>query len=568
MTIIIEAVATGTNLIRATTGPIATSVYVDPVADGPSVTASPDPAFEGAAFDLNIALAERDIDGSETLDGFAYVRLNNGAALVGVFPLVAIDDADATIDGQSLVGFYRVPAPSLATLQALGAPGWHGSVNIEIAAVARDNSSPADPTPDADNTQLSLITVATAIAAVANAPIIPASIPTVSGNEDAAGGIPLSGLSAALDDVVTTNGGEQLSVVISGAPLGTRFSSGTNNGDGSWTIPVSALATLRIIPPLDYSGRMSLSLNAVALELSNGDEATSSVAFFVDVTPVADSVEILTPNVVVPAAGLAAVPMNVRMQDDSGLSALETAPELLRVTFTGVPTGAFFVASHGGTLTEPTTGTWIFTGTEAQANALQVASGPNVAAGTSTVLISAVTIDGASTLATPVLDSFELTFAAPSNPGTSVAGTGSGETLSGGAGNDVITGLGGGDTLSGLGGIDRLQGGTGADNLSGGSGRDLFIWSTGDTVGGADTISDFTNGVDGDAIDVSALLVGFNAQTAVLSEYLRLKPGDATTIQVDADGDIGGANFVDLATLTGATGLDVDAMRQNGNLIV
>lgn len=568
MPVTIEAVATGTNLVRSSTGPLAIDIYVDPVADGTAIAATPVAGIEDLPVALNLALAARDLDGSETIDSYAYVRLDNGATLIGGYALVTGADVDASVDGQNLVGFYRVPIADVGGLQIRGAANWHGAVGVEVAAVSRDQSSPADPTPDADNLALDFATFSVTIAADADAPVVPATIPASSGTEDAAGGIALTGLSASLVDTQSANGGEILSVVISGAPSGTRFSAGFNNGDGSWTIPAAALATLRIVPPLDYAGTMALTLTAIALESSNGDEAQSSRGFLVTVTPEADTVEILTPDVTVGVGGSAALALNVRMQDDSGSAVGETRPELIEITFSGVPAGLFLVAGLGGTLTAGTPGTWVFVGSEAQSNALSLASGPGTAAGTYNVLLSAVTIDGVDRLDTPVLDSFLLSVAAPTNAGQALTGTSGGNTLSGGAGNDLILGLGGADTISGGGGLDRIAGGQGADSLAGGGGRDIFSWAAGDLTGGPDTITDFTVGIGGDALDLGALLSGYNAQSSVLADFVRISPLNAQRIQVDIDGSGGGGSFVDVVTLQGVIGLNVALLQQNGNLIV
>ena len=227
------------------------------------------------------------------------------------------------------------------------------------------------------------------------------------------------------------------------------------------------------------------------------------------------------------------------------------------------------MATAGGTVVDNGSGQWTFRGSESQSNALQIASGPGTVAGTYNVLMSAVTIDGASTLAQPVLDNFQLVVTAPTTAGLTLTGTTGVNALAGGAGNDILSGLGGNDTLTGGAGIDRITGGTGVDAMTGGTGRDTFIWVAGDVaVGTVDTISDFTNGAGGDALDLSAALTGFNAQSSVLSDFVRLNPGNSQRIQIDANGAVGGASFVDVVTLTGAVGLNIDAMRQNGNLIV
>jgi len=555
MNITIEAVATNASLQRATTGATTVPIAVDPVADGVAIGALPDAGAEDIAVDLNIALAERDIDGSEAIGGDVYVRLSNGATLVGGYPVVGAGDSDATIDGTSLVGFYRVPASAVAGLQMQPAAHWHGTVTVEVAAYSTE---PVDPTPDADNTQLDVHAFAVTVAAVADAPAVTAPV-SVAGNEDTA--IAIAGLSAALVDTNATNGAEVLSVKISGVPAGSRFSAGSNNGDGSWTIPVAALPTLQITPPLHYSGTMTLTLTAIALELANGDEAQSSVAFNVVVAPKADAVEILAENVAVDSSGSAALELNVRMADGNGTHPGENPPESIQITFTAVPTGVSLVAGGGGSFANPTPGTWVFTGTEAEANAIEANVGATATGGTYTVQLSAVTLDGADTLATAVTDTFQL--AVPQV----MTGDGVANTLTGGAGTQILFGLGGADTLNGGADADRIVGGSGADILTGGGGADRFGYGAGDLGTGVDTITDFANGPGGDAIDVAALLSGFDPGSSVLSDFVQVtQAAGNSTIRIDSNG--GGDSFQDLVILQGVTGLDVNTMRTNGNLIV
>jgi Ca2+-binding RTX toxin-like protein len=461
----------------------------------------------------------------------------------------------------SLVGWYRVPTSALASLSVQPAANWHGTIGIEIAAATRE---PTDDN-DGDTTLLRVASGSIAVTAVADAPLVPASIATASGGEDTS--IALTGLSAALRDTVTTNGGEALSVSISGVPLGTLFSAGSNNGDGSWTIPVSALATLQITPPTDFSGTMNLSLNAFSIETSNGNQATSSVPFAVTVTPVADSALILVLDATLGASGFVPLTTNVRMDDDRGTLPGETPPELIEITFSNVPAGVLLAAANGGRITDNGNGSWTFLGTEAQSNALGFASGPGTAPGTSSIDVSVVTRDGASVLATPVTDSFQLTIAAPTTAGQALTGTSGNNTLTGGAGNDVLSGLGGNDTLNGGAGMDTLIGGAGSDTMDGGPGADRFVYASGDlAVGTVDTITGFTTGLGGDSVDVSALLSGFNAQTSILSDYVRVAAGNR--IEVDVNGATGGSSFVAVATLAGMSGLTADTLRANGNLIV
>ena len=586
----VEAVATGTNLLKASTSAVL-HMPVVPVADGVRVTSAPDAGLEDVAVSLHLGLGasptgnaadigEVDTDGSETTGSAAYVRLDNGATLLGAYTVVAAGDADATVDGHSVVGYARVPYASLATLQALPANNWHGTLGVTVVTVSTDQLTYTDPATgnpvSVSDDMASVHTFSVAVTAVADAPLLTVPATTPSGNEDSA--IALSGLSAALDDTVVTNGGEILSVKISGVPSGTTFNFGSNNGDGSWTIPSDKLATLTVTPPLNFSGTMHLALEAYAIESSNGDTAHSSLSFDVSVTPVADTFEILAKDISVAGTGVAALDLNVRMVDQNALTGAgglptytgETLPELIRMSFGSVPTGMFLVPSSGGEVRDLGSGSWSFTGTQAQANALQIASGPGTGAGTATVTISAVSLDGSSTLGTPITDTFRLTVAAPTAAGSTYTGTSGADVQDWSAhtGNDIMLGGAGSDTLLAGSGINRITGGQGSDTMTGGTGSDSYIWETGDDAGGAlDVIINFQLGQGKDHLDLSRLLTGFSQQTSNLDNFVSVK-ADGQTIQIDASGS--GASFHDVVTLQGAalTQSDLHTMVNNGNLIV
>lgn len=131
------------------------------------------------------------------------------------------------------------------------------------------------------------------------------------------------------------------------------------------------------------------------------------------------------------------------------------------------------------------------------------------------------------------------------------------------AGNS-ITGNANANTLSGLGGDDILDGGIGSDTLTGGVGADIFTFSA--TDGASDTVTDF-NRLQGDKIDISDLLTGFDPLADDITQFVRIDTvGTGSVLFVDADG--GGDSFVQIATLTRATGLtDEDALLTAGVLI-
>jgi hypothetical protein len=107
----------------------------------------------------------------------------------------------------------------------------------------------------------------------------------VTGKEGAS--IPIPDLTATLvDDAVLTHMKKKCQVMRN-VPENSLFSAGSNNGDGSWTIPADSLSSR------DHTARV-LCWNHDAhvcsnrLELSNGDEATICLVTVTVVTPIAD----------------------------------------------------------------------------------------------------------------------------------------------------------------------------------------------------------------------------------------------------------------------------------------
>jgi Ca2+-binding RTX toxin-like protein len=99
--------------------------------------------------------------------------------------------------------------------------------------------------------------------------------------------------------------------------------------------------------------------------------------------------------------------------------------------------------------------------------------------------------------------------------------------------DNVLTGTSGDNILIGGDGNDTIRGGQGMDVLYGhGSGvtqgldNDIFVWGSGDAGSNAsDIIRDFTawNGTSGDKLDLSALLVGYQAGTSDLSQWISVQ---------------------------------------------
>jgi Ca2+-binding RTX toxin-like protein len=112
--------------------------------------------------------------------------------------------------------------------------------------------------------------------------------------------------------------------------------------------------------------------------------------------------------------------------------------------------------------------------------------------------------------------------------------------------DDILTGTTTADLLIGGDGNDTIRGGQGNDVLYGhgigltqGLDNDIFVWGSGDAgLGATDVIRDFTawNGTSGDKLDLTALLVGYQAGTSDISQWISVQNG---------------------VTLPGATGWDV-----------
>ncbi|MDO9468308.1 MAG: tandem-95 repeat protein [Thiobacillus sp.] len=90
----------------------------------------------------------------------------------------------------------------------------------------------------------------------------------------------LAPIAASLTD---SDGSETLTARISGLPTGARFTSGTDNGDGSWTFTAAQLSNITLLPPENYSGTLNLTVTAIATEMANGSTASTSQALSITI---------------------------------------------------------------------------------------------------------------------------------------------------------------------------------------------------------------------------------------------------------------------------------------------
>jgi len=147
-----------------------------------------------------------------------------------------------------------------------------------------------------------------------------------------------------------------------------------------------------------------------------------------------------------------------------------------------------------------------------------------------------------------------------------IDGTAGNDTLAGNVGPDELNGLAGNDHLSDGAGNDTLNGGLGNDTLDGGLGSDMFVFQS--LKDAKDTITDFQAGKSGDALDIHELLAGFGGGSDA-NDFVHLaESGGNTTVQVDANGAVGGSKFTDVCVLAGVTGTTVNNLVDDGNLIL
>jgi Ca2+-binding RTX toxin-like protein len=136
-----------------------------------------------------------------------------------------------------------------------------------------------------------------------------------------------------------------------------------------------------------------------------------------------------------------------------------------------------------------------------------------------------------------------------------LVGTTGADTISALGGNDILVGRDGADILNGDSGSDMLLGGSGNDTLRGGLGNDILAGGIGADhftyaetgLANSDNIVDYSY-VEGDTLDLSALLDAAFVAGQPVSDFVRGVQFGSSIVAVDIDG--GGNSFVDVATLT------------------
>lgn len=144
-------------------------------------------------------------------------------------------------------------------------------------------------------------------------------------------------------------------------------------------------------------------------------------------------------------------------------------------------------------------------------------------------------------------------------------GLGGDDALQGKRGDDFLFGNAGDDKLKGGDGNDYFDGGIGVDRLTGGAGADIFALNN---YEGVDRIKDFEKGAGGDTLDLRDLLNDYELGDAI-TDYVHARSTGAgnTIISFDADG-AGAGSAIDMAKLKGVTGVDIQTLFDQGQILI
>lgn len=154
--------------------------------------------------------------------------------------------------------------------------------------------------------------------------------------------------------------------------------------------------------------------------------------------------------------------------------------------------------------------------------------------------------------------------------GLHLSGNGSNNSIKGAGTADTIDGNAGNDTIHAYAGNDIIYGGGGTDSLYGEDGADVFTFEASSAFSASDTIYDFNTGQN-DAIDLSDVLDGFfTPGVDAITDFVQITTSSSNSLlKVDQDGTANGTNFVQIALISGVTGLtDEAALVTAGRLIV
>ena len=298
------------------TGTISVSVAAD--ADAPSLDLAAASGSEDTAIPLSIDAEVT--DSSETLS-ISISDIPDGATLTYV------DDAGATQTITVAGGSADLTADQLNGLSITPPADSNEDFQLSVSATTTDG------------TDTETVTSALDVSVTGDADAPTATVQDETGTEDT--WIQLN-LDSALSD---TDGSESLTITITDVPDGALLAPGTDNGDGTWSVTPAELPQVCILPPDDFSGEITMTLNVTATE-NDGDTETTSNSFNVTVEGDADAPTVTVSD----ASGTedTAIPLSID-------AALTDTSETLSITIGDIPQGATLTYVDGSNDTQTIT---------------------------------------------------------------------------------------------------------------------------------------------------------------------------------------------------------------------
>ncbi|WP_305816297.1 T1SS-143 repeat domain-containing protein [Photobacterium leiognathi] len=220
--------------------------------------------------------------GKETINWMT-ITLEPGGELIG----------DSAIVTQNLDGSWQVLDPSRLDELLLKPPhNYSGDLTINVETNITDQSDSSSQT----DTQTKTSSVIINVEPVTDIATMPDTI-TEQGNED--GYIHIVGLGAILYD---DDGSETVSLNLSGVPDGavmfyspdggTTFIQLPNTGK-SWSFDIAQADSIYIRPPTDFSGDITLKLEAITNEIGTTEIITSTSEVIIGVNPIGDDIQFI-----------------------------------------------------------------------------------------------------------------------------------------------------------------------------------------------------------------------------------------------------------------------------------
>ena len=355
--------------------PVTTSqnvtVELSAVTQGASVTAPSSVAVNennAVAFHINVA----DAHTGESISDVAISGAPAGSTL--------------TIGGQTMLpgsdgSFHLSPAQAASANLSINPPqDYFGAINLQVDATAANGSAAAVTT----SQLIQVNVIQTTQGAAITAPT------TLSDTENHSASFTLN-----VSDIHTGEG--VTAVTITGAPRGSVLSVGgsviAQNSDGSFTLTPdqASNSSLSISPPTDYSGTITLHVNATAdvySDTSGVSAATASQTITMNVTGVTQGATITEPAAVGDIKGYTAS-FSLNVADTHGGEAVSA------VTLTGAPSGTL-LSVGGHAITQNTDNSFTLTPAQA-ANATLSITPPATYSGTMSLHVNATAHEAGAT---------------------------------------------------------------------------------------------------------------------------------------------------------------------------